>query len=140
MADEELEKLKAQLLEKGVTAPKSWKVARCKKELAKLNSTDTEQAASAGEKSTDTEQAASAGEKSTDTEQASSADESGGDLDESANDAEDLDGTVWVKAKVDFSNERLNLDRIQRGEKLSVSSQQAEFLVTIDRTCEYLND
>lgn len=158
MAEQELENLRAALLEKGVTAPKSWKEPRLKKELAALEASETkpEQNTSSNENTDDLNESTDDSEEQDelteeDSTQAPSADEitnvsdesnnnSATDLDENANDDAAIDDKVSVKAKAAFSNERLNLKGIKVGTKLSVSPQDAKFLVETDRTCEYVND
>ncbi len=156
MSNSECEKLRKALLAKGVTAPKSWNKSRLEKELAKFNEGNKEDEqesekqaeTTSDDNSSDKENGdleisikkQSPDEDDNESQEDDGPDTTEDDLDESAGDAEDLDQQVWVRAKVDFTNTRLNLGRKQPSEKFTVSPDVAEFLVTIDRTCEYLND
>lgn len=129
MSDNEIDILRAELLEKGVTAPQSWKTPRLKKELAKFESADPEQEAPTEQASPEAkEDIAQVEPEVVEPEQAAP--------EVSINKAE---AKVKIKAKVQFTNKSLGLKDIEIGQELSVTSEKAKFLVVIDRTCEYIN-
>lgn len=168
MADKELEELRAKLLEKGVTAPKSWNKNKLKKELSILEeaNTSSEQKASPDEALDDLSESTADNTEQTESTEIDSADENKADLSESTKDnteqsestetdsaqdssadesteklaenTEELDDEVLLQATTDFSNPRLGLKGIKTGKKFTVKSADATFLVTVDRTCKYV--
>lgn len=164
MANEELDKLRAALAEKGITAPKSWNENKLKKELAKAEEAEANsKKESSTDESTSSEDENNLNESNSEqenSEQSTSEDNSSDDSDESTDDSteqeptdtentdnedesgddEVLDDNVKLKAKTAFSNSRLKLEGIKSGQTLTVSPQDAKFLVETDRTCEYVND
>ena len=126
-------KLRAELLELGVTAPKSWKEQKLASELEK----EKEKGSSEKKSGTDIGNTSEAG---TDIGNTSEAKTKQTTTDKAKTPSlEELDkDLVEVIAVADFSNERLKIKRMQPTEKAKFSAADAKFLVDIDRTCKYV--
>ena len=136
-------KLRAELLELGVTAPKSWKEQKLASELEK----EKEKGSSEKKSGTDTGNTTEAGtdigntsDAGTDIGNTSEAKTKQTTTDKAKTPSlEELDkDLVEVIAVADFSNERLKIKRMQPTEKAKFSAADAKFLVDIDRTCKYV--
>ncbi|MDO6489301.1 hypothetical protein Q4503_16520 [Colwellia sp. 6_MG-2023] len=164
MANEMSEKdLRDELLKNDFTAPTSWNKSRLKKELDKILS--DKESTESGEKATDesseseeetTDESSESEEETTDesseseeetTDESSESEEETTDesseseeetTDESS-ESEEETTDVKVRAKIAFSNERLKINA-KEGDTSFVTPEVANYLVKIDRTCEYVND
>ena len=131
MANEMSEKdLRDELLKNDFTAPTSWNKSRLKKELDKILS--DKKSNESDEKATD--ESSELEEETTD--ESSESDEKATD---ESKESEEKSTDVEVRAKIAFSNERLKINA-KEGDTSFVTPEVANYLVKIDRTCEYVND
>ena len=150
-----VDKLRAELLALGQTAPKSWNANKLRSEIEKAKnptvSDGTESGDNAVEEGTVIDKMISTGgtaenpditketttqiktdtNTNTDTHMNNDSEEELNDTDEVSED------TIEVIAKAAFSNDRLGLKNISVGDKFSVSVADAEYLIQQDRTCKY---
>ena len=146
-----VDKLRAELLKLGQTAPKSWNANKLRSEIEKAKNPTV----SDGEKSTDkavddptvidkktsAEGTADITKEITNqskTTQNKTNEEMNNDSEEELNDTDEVsEDTIEVIAKAAFSNAPLGLKNISVGDKFSVSVADAEYLIQQDRTCKY---
>lgn len=146
-----VDKLRAELLKLGQTAPKSWNANKLRSEIEKAKnptvSDGTESGDNAVEEGTVIDKMISTGgtaenpdiTKETTTQIKTDTDtHMNNDSEEELNDTDEVsEDTVEVIAKAAFSNDRLGLKNISVGDKFSVSVADAEYLIQQDRTCKY---
>jgi hypothetical protein len=135
------QELRDELLKNDFKAPTSWNKSRLKKELDKILS---DESTSESEEET-TDEPSYPEEEATDepSEPEEEATDEPSEPEEETTDepseSEEQSTGVKVRAKIAFSNERLKINA-KEGDTSFVTPEDANYLVKIDRTCEYVND
>ena len=146
------QELRDELLKNDFKAPTSWNKSKLKKELDKIlsnkNSSESEEETVDETSESEEENAdeSSESEEETTDETSESEEETTDESSESeeettdeASESEEQSTGVKVRAKIAFSNERLKINA-KEGDTSFVTPEDANYLVKIDRTCEYVND
>lgn len=124
------QELRDELLKNDFKAPTSWNKSKLKKELDKIlsNKNSSESEEETVDETSESEE-----------ENADESSESEEETTDEASESEEQSTGVKVRAKIAFSNERLKINA-KEGDTSFVTPEDANYLVKIDRTCEYVND